>query len=294
VVYATDAYVAINREQLAQRFHRGDPKLARTLFTRDCVKRRRSFEAGGARYNWAVVSYQGIAHVIDSLAVIRRCVYAEKQVGWTELMAALAADFKGHGRLYKLLAVTPRFGNDVTEVDDLGRDVMQFVWEQLYSHATPRGGRYLASCILFTTYAGAGKSVGALPDGRHAFVPLSDSIGAAAGRDTRGPTALLNSVTKLPLWLAVGTPVLNVRLSRKLMTTPTGLSQAAALVRGFFAKGGLQFQISVISHADMVAARKDPQNHKNLIVRIGGYSEHFVNLSGDLQDSVIARVEHEL
>ena len=293
--YQADTFCAQTSAELRQRFHRGDPKLYRTLLTRDCVRQRRSFEAGGARYNWSVVSYQGIANLIDSLAAIRQCVYEQHSVGATELLAALAADFTGeHAAVQRRLAAAPKFGNDVAWVDELGREFVGFAWEQLYAHTPPRGGRYLPSCILFATYAGAGQQVGATPDGRRAREPLTDSVGAVAGRDTHGPTALLNSVCRLPLRLAAGTPVLNLRFQAALLRDPAGLRGVAALVRAFFAQGGMQIQLSVLSRADMLAAQRDPEHHRDLLVRIGGYSEYFVRLPKVLQDTVLARTEHGL
>jgi formate C-acetyltransferase len=288
----TERFVTRNREDLARRFRAGDPKLARTFFTRDCVKRHKSFEAGGARYNWAVVSYYGIANLIDSLAAIRRCVFEEHSITASDLRIALADDFVGHEPMRRRLLAVPKFGNDDPAVDDPGAAMVRFAWDTLLGHETPRGGRYLPSCILFATYADAGAGVGATPDGRKAKGPLVDSVGATAGRDRRGPTALLNSVTKLPLHLAVGTPVLNIRLQRQVMESESDLRKLLALVRAYFAKGGLQIQISVLNREELLAARREPEKHGDLIVRIGGYSEYFTRLSPTLQDTVIARTEH--
>jgi pyruvate-formate lyase len=292
--HMTERFVTANREHLSRRFEEGDPKLARTLFTRDCVKRHRSFEAGGARYNWAVVSYFGIANLIDSLAAVRRCVFEEHSVTAAELRRALADDFVGHEPLRRRLLAVPKFGNDDPTVDVPGAAMVRFAWDTLLGHETPRGGRYLPSCILFATYAGAGETVGATPDGRKAREPLVDSVGAAAGRDRRGPTALLNSVTQLPLHLAVGTPVLNIRLQRQVMESDRDLKKLLALTRAYFAKGGLQIQISVLNREELLAARREPEKHGDLIVRIGGYSEYFTRLSPSLQETVIARTEHGL
>ncbi|MEI8195102.1 MAG: peptidoglycan bridge formation glycyltransferase FemA/FemB family protein, partial [Phycisphaerae bacterium] len=292
IQYLTDVFAANSQSALRKRFDDGDPKLYRTMFTRDCVKNRKSFEAGGARYNWSVVSYQGIANLIDALMAIRTCVFERQTVPGTELLAALAADFAGHEITRQRLLGAPKFGNDQPEVDHLGHQIVEFAWRELYAHQTPRGGRYLASCILFTTYAGAGRAVGATPDGRKSLTPLADSAGPFSGRDQRGPTAMLNSVTTLPLHLAIGTPVVNLRLQKQLLAQAEGLRQTANLIRGYFAKGGLQVQISVVSKDDMLAAQREPEKHGDLIVRIGGYSEYFTRLSASLQESVIARTEH--
>ena len=292
IQYATDCFAAHSRSALTRRFKEGDPKLYRTFFTRDCVKRRKSFEAGGARYNWAVVSYQGIANLIDSLAAVRKCVFEDRTVSHDELLAALQVDFQGHETTRDKLKAAPKFGNDAPYVDDIARDAIGYAWNELYSHETPRGGRYLPSCILFATYAEAGKWVGALPDGRPASTALTDSVGPVQGRDTHGPTAMLKSVAELPLWLAVGTPVLNIRFQKQFLATEKGLKWCADLIRTFFDLGGMQIQVSVLDRAEMLAAQREPEQHADLIVRIGGYSEYFTKLSRPLQDSVIERTEH--
>lgn len=292
IMATTDAFAGIMSNELKKRFRQGDPKLYRTFFTRDCVRNRKSFEAGGARYNWSVVSYHGIANLIDSVAAIRHLVYEAKSLSHTELIDALQADFVGHERTCEKLKAAPKFGNDLAAADEKGAALVRFAWEELYRHETPRGGRYLPSCILFTTYLGAGQGVGALPDGRRAGEVLTDSVGAAQGRDVHGPTALLKSVAKLPLALAAGTPVLNLRFQNAVLRDDGGLQALAALVRSFFAQGGMQIQISVLDEAQMRAAQREPEKHRDLLVRIGGYSEYFVNLPPELQDSVIARTEH--
>lgn len=289
----TEDYAARANAQLTKRFTAGDPKLYRSFFTRDCVKKHRSFEAGGARYNWAVTSYQGLTNAIDSLAAIKRLVFDERRVTAAELLAALSSDFAGQENLRLALLAAPKFGNDLPDVDVIGRDIAEHAWQELYSHATPRGGRHVASCILFTTYLGAGQHVGATPDGRRAFTALNDSIGAVAGRDRRGPTALLKSVTALPLAMAVGTPVLNVRFRKELFKSEDGLDKLVRLIRAYFQQGGLQIQISVLDSKALREAQTDPEKHRDLIVRIGGYSEYFNNLCRDMQDTVIARTEHE-
>jgi formate C-acetyltransferase len=290
--YLTDAFVTANRRDLERRFTSGDPKLYRTFFTRDCVQRRKSFEAGGARYNWAVVCYAGIANLIDGLGAIRQCVYEDKSISPQELLAALKADFIGYENVHRRLASAPKFGNDDPTVDDPGIEILREAWADLYSHETPRGGRYVASCIPFVTYGQFGARVGALPDGRRSREPLADSAGPSAGRDTHGPTAMLRSVAKLPQGLAVGTPVVNIRIQKRLLASEAGRGAVADLIRGYFDLGGLQLQISVVSREDMLAAQKDPHRYRDLIVRIGGYSEYFTNLDRQLQETVLARTEY--
>ncbi|OGV36900.1 MAG: hypothetical protein A2X48_16035 [Lentisphaerae bacterium GWF2_49_21] len=294
IQFQTDSFIAWDHAELRRRFTAGDPKLYRTFFTGDCVKNRKSFEAGGARYNWAVVSYQGIANTIDGAAAIRKTVFDDRSISAEELVGALKSDFKGFEKIRRKLLSVPKFGNDDTYVDETGKDIISYAWNELYSHETPRGGRYIPSCILFVTYLWAGREVVATPDGRHAFEALVDSVGAAQGCDEKGPTALLKSVAKLPLWLAAGTPVLNLRFQKSLFSSEENLAKIAKLIRSFFKQGGMQIQISVLDTKEMRNAQKTPEKYKDLIVRIGGYSEYFNVLDKELQETVIERTEHGL
>ncbi|MFZ2654395.1 MAG: pyruvate formate lyase family protein [Victivallales bacterium] len=294
IQYQTDSFVSSSQAELRKRFTAGDPKLYRTFFTRDCVRNRKSFEAGGARYNWAVLTYQGIANTIDSAAAIRKTVFDDKSISAGELVQALKSDFKGHEKTRQKLLASPKFGNDNDYVDEIGADLIEYSWKELYSHETPRGGRYMASCILFTTYLGAGRSVAATPDGRRAFEALVDSIGAVPGCDENGPTSLLKSIAKLPLWLAAGTPVLNLRFQKSLFNNEESIAKLARLIRAFFKQGGMQVQISVLDSKELRNAQKEPEKYKDLIVRIGGYSEYFNGLEKELQETVIKRTEHGL
>jgi len=278
---------------LERRFTEVDPKIVRTFFTRDCIKNRKSFEAGGARYNWSVVTYSGIATLIDSLSSLKHCVFDTGTVNTSDLLKALECDFVGYEEVQRLLGAAPRFGNDDDFVDLIGADILRFAWSELLSHRQARGGRFLPSCIEFTTFGASGRKIGATPDGRRAFTPLNDSVGAVAGRDVRGPTALLNSVLKLPLGLALGTPVLNIRFQKKTLTDATSRYCVVQLIKSFFERGGMQIQITVVNREDLLAARRNPEQYSDLIVRIGGFSAYFNRLDPQVQDSVIQRTEHE-
>lgn len=292
VEHWTRVFVEERDAVLFRRFESGDPKLYRTFFTRDCVKRRKSFEEGGARYNWAVVSYAGISNTIDSLAAIRKCVFEDRSISAGDLLAALKADYAGTEALRQKLVSVPKYGNNDSLTDALGRDVMTHAWKYLLQCRVPRGGRYVPSCILFATYEGHGQQVGATPDGRKAFTVLSDSVGPTPGRDTHGPTAALNSILALPLKLAAGTPVLNLRFQKRILQDGSGLVALESLIRSYFDRGGMQVQLTVVSSEEMREAQRHPEAHGDLIVRIGGYSEYFTRLSPGLQESVIARTEY--
>jgi formate C-acetyltransferase len=270
------------------------PQPMRSLLIDDCIERGIEYNAGGARYNWSVVNVAGLSNVVDSLAALREVVFERKEIPGTELLEILDRDYKGAEALRQRLACCPRYGNDLPEVDEIAADIAEFVFGEFGRHTPWRGGKFLPSCIMFTTYAREGLKVGATPDGRRAGEPLGDSIGPVAGRDQRGPTALIKSVTHLPLRQALGTPVLNVRFSKSLFDSGKGRKSVRDLIRTYFDLGGMQIQISVVDQAVLRDAIAHPELHEDLIVRVGGFSAHFNSLSPDLKRTILERTEHDL
>jgi len=292
ISFMTEQYVTYLNEEIEKRLTSGDPKIPRSLFTRDCVKSRRSFEAGGARYNWVVTSYDGSSVLIDSLIAIKEAVFEKGLLSQRTLVESLRNDFKGYEAEQILLTEQLKFGNDIVSVDLLGADILEYAWNLLLQCSSPRGGKHVPSIILYKTYAFTGKGVCASANGRHESTYLNDSVGACQGVDVNGPTALINSVLRLPNHLAFGTPVLNMRIHKNMLSTQNGLQKYRALIDNFFLRGGLQIQVSVLDHEQLLAAQENPEEHRDIIVRIGGFSEYFVNLTKELQDSVIKRSEH--
>ncbi len=268
------------------------PQPIRSLLVDDCIDAGVEFNAGGARYNWSVVNVGGLANVADSLAAVRRLVFQEQMLTGTDLRDALRADFAGHEALREKLANCPRFGNDDPEADELAASVSRFVFTDLRRYAPWRGGRFLPACLMFVTYAGAGESVMATPDGRFAGAPIADSAGPYQGRDHHGPTAMLRSVTRITHDLAPGTLVVNARFARSMLQEPEQRERLIGLIRTYFDLGGMQLQINVVDQAVLREAIDHPERHQDLVVRVGGYSEYFNRLSPALKASLLERTEH--
>ena len=268
------------------------PQPMRSLLIDDCIDCGREYNAGGARYNWSVVNVAGLANVIDSLAAVREVVFEKQERTRAELREILAADFQGEESFRQRLQRGPRFGNDDPHADDIARDLSDFVFREFLRYAPWRGGKFIASCLMFTTYCHAGKPVGATPDGRRAGDPLADSAGAYQGRDTNGPTAMLKSVARMPHYLAPGTLCVNVRFSRDFFATPDGRRKLQNLVQTYFGMGGMQLQINVVDQELLRKALANPEQHQDLIVRVGGFSEYFHRLSPELRQTVLERTEH--
>ncbi len=268
------------------------PQPMRSLLIDDCIDSGLEFNNRGARYRWSVINVAAIANIADSLAALKQVVFDEEVVSASQMHAILAGNFDQHEEVQQRLLACPKFGNGLAEVDTIAADIAEFVYGEVLSHTPWHGGRFLPSCVMFETYTSAGLGVGATPDGRKAGGPVADSVGPMQGKDTNGPTAMLRSVTSLPLDLAVGTPVLNVRFSKDMLTSTDGRDAVRRLIETYFEMGGLQMQISVLDCEELLDAVANPEQHEDLIVRIGGYSTHFNWLSDELKHEVIRRTEY--
>ena len=270
------------------------PQPMRSLLMDDCVDNGREFNAGGARYNWSVINVAGLANIIDSLAALREVVFEKKEKSGAEVLEILQNNYEGEEGFRRRLTQCPRFGNDDVRADDIAKDISEVVFREFLRYAPWRGGKFLASCLMFVTYAGAGEPVGATPDGRRAGEPLADSAGPYQGRDKNGPTAMLKSVAAIPHYLAPGTLVVNARFTKDFFTTDDGRAKMQNLVRTYFDLGGMQLQINVVDQSVLRDAIAHPEQYENLIIRVGGYSEYFNRLSPALKQTVLERTEHGL
>ncbi len=267
------------------------PQPIRSLFMDDCIDKGRDFNDGGARYNWSIVNIAGVANVADSLQAIREVIYERQHLTPLGLLKILQENFEENESVRQQLLGCDKFGNDLDSVDSLAAEISEFTYKTLTAQKCLRG-KFIPSHIMFETYAYAGGQVGATPDGRFAKTPLSDSCGPMQGNDTHGPTAMLKSVTKLPLHMAWGTPVLNMKFSKKMFNTDSSRRTLEDLVKTYFKLGGMQVQISVLDRQELLDAMDNPKSHEDLIVRIGGYSTYFNQLSRDLKEEVIKRTEY--
>ncbi len=268
------------------------PQPIRSLLVDDCIDTGREFSAGGARYNWSVINVMGLANAIDSLAALREVVFEQGEVSAEEMVRALDENFRGHELLRKRLERAPRFGNGNSSADDIARTLSEFIFHELLRHRAWRGGPFVPSCLMFVTYVEYGLPVGATPDGRLAGAPIADSAGPYQGRDTSGPTAMLRSVATIDQKHAPGTLVVNIRVSKKYFETETSRAKLKGLICGYFRMGGLQLQVNVIDQQTLREAVAHPESYGDLVVRVGGYSEYWRNLTPELRRTILERIEH--
>ncbi|MBR5871492.1 MAG: hypothetical protein IKZ09_10710 [Clostridia bacterium] len=260
------------------------PQPIRTLLIDDCIDRMTDFNAGGARYNWSVINVAGLINVIDSMQVVKTLVFEEARYSPAEFLEKLDAQ---EPQFLLDCARQPKHGNDNASVNEIASALSARIFSEFERHTCTPGGRYFAVSNQFTTYESAGRGVRATPDGRAAGEPLCDSCGAIRGRDTNGPTALLSSVAALHPDMVLGTPITNIRISKRNL--PRVLK---SLTQGYFAMNGMQLQVTCASREELLDAVAHPEKHENLVVRIGGFSEYFNRLSPTLKQSVIDRTEY--
>ncbi|MBE7053537.1 MAG: glycyl radical protein [Ruminococcaceae bacterium] len=196
-----------------------------------------------------------------------------------------------YGKILKMIEELPRFGNDIDEVDMMARDVAYTYTKPLEKYKNPRGGAFQAGMYPVSANVLLGSQTGATPDGRLAFTPIADGVSPAAGRDTLGPTAAANSVSKLDHAIASNGTLYNMKFHPSALSGIEGLTNFVSLIRGYFDRKGSHMQFNVVSRETLRDAQAHPENYKNLVVRVAGYSALFTTLSRALQDDIISRTE---
>jgi len=275
--------------EVAHARHRPTPLLS--TIVGGCIAVARDVTAGGAVYDTTGVQGVGLADVADSLTAIELAVFRERRVTMSELVAACDADFAGREALHAyLVSRVPGYGEDDDTADVHAARVSALFAELVSARRNPRGGAYAPGMWSMTTHQAFGRAVGALPSGRRAGQPLANGISPRLGRERRGPTAALASAARVAR-LRNGC-VLNHELHPSVGAGARGLQLMDGLVRGYFARGGMQVQIAVQDPAVLVDAKHHPERHRDLVVRISGYSAYFNDLTEAMKDELIARTAH--
>ena len=264
-------------------------KLVKSVFTANCIERGLDMDNGGAIYNYGVMETCGSAAVGDCFTAIQRVVFEQKKMTMETLRKAIDANFEGYEKERQLLLHAPKFGNDDSLSDWWTKRVLDCFWGEIGKCRSRRGGVFTGACSLLEGGIGYGAATWALPDGRFKGEPLSNTIGPREGNDRSGVTAMLKSVAKLPLDKGVGGTTLNVVLPRSLMQTEDLRSDIAEAMFTYLMTGGQMAQITTADLDDMKDAQVNPDKHRDLIVRIGGFSIEFVQLGKYAQDEIISR-----
>ncbi len=286
---ASDLAIRMSNRAQAPRGSSG-PNPLRSHFILGCVEKGVDYRSGGPLYNHGQILTEGLADAIDSLAAIRHFVFETKEIGMEELRQAILHNFEGQEVLRQKLRSYKKFGNDDDQVDDLAHDVLDHFFRYLLTKRTWRGGIFGGGLSTFQRTADYGCKTGANANGRrNGDLLLADSIGAEPGMDQNGPTAAILSASKYDHTLAKSGFVFQLKFEKSLFATETGMSNFITLWKTFFERGGQQLSVNVVSRDELLDAKVHPENHRDLIVRVGGYSEYFWKLPAGLQDNIIER-----
>jgi pyruvate formate-lyase/glycerol dehydratase family glycyl radical enzyme len=261
-----------------------------SLLFDDCIKRGKDYHDGGPRYNSTYIQGVGMGTITDSLSAIKYHVFEKKKFTMNELLEGLKSDFEDEVMRMTLLNKTPKYGNDDDFADEIAKEVFEAYFDTIDGRPNTKGGEYRVNLLPTTVHVYFGQVTGATPDGRKAGLPLSDGISPSHGADKNGSTAVIKSVAKIDHSKTGGT-LLNQKFMPEVLVDQEGRQKLADLVRTYFKLGGHHIQFNVIRAETLRDAQEHPENHLNLIVRVAGYSDYFVNIGKDLQNEILARTE---
>jgi pyruvate formate-lyase/glycerol dehydratase family glycyl radical enzyme len=286
--------IKVRGNQVIERLYgRFMPSPFLSLLIDDCIDKGLDYNEGGARYNTTYIQGVGIGTITDSLAAIKFHVYDRRDMIMTDLLALLKGNFAGHERQRLLLLnKSPKYGNDDDDADDLMVAVFNMYHDAVTGRKNTRGGYYAIDMLPTTCHVYFGSVMGASPDGRQAGKPVSEGISPVQGADRKGPTSVLKSAAKMD-HLKTGGTLLNQKFTPALLKDETGLNSLVQLVRTYFKLDGHHIQFNVVDASTLRAAQEHPEQYRDLIVRVAGYSDYFCDLSQALQDEIIARTEHD-
>ena len=255
----------------------------------------KSMQEGGAKYNSGGIMGVGIAIVADSLEVLRKYVFDKKEISMNELLQIMADDWEGHEELRVKLENDPdKYGNDIERVDNLARDAGRTFCESIQKRMTTRGGPYHGALFSVSMYIPQGEVLGATPDGRKAGHMLSDGVSPTQNRDVKGPTAAMKSVARLDHSMCYNGTLYNMKFTPDFFETESRRRKFIGMIDAYFEMGGFHIQYNVVSRETLEDAKVNPMQHRDLIVRVAGYSAYFIELDPYVQDEVIARTEHSI
>lgn len=260
----------------------------------DCIKKGKDYYNGGPRYNTTYIQCTGLGTVTDSLSVLKKHVYEEGAVKMGHLLYAINANFEGEEPLRQfILNHTPFYGNDDDFADQLALRVFNDLFDLIDNRPNGKaGGKYHLNMLSTTCHIYFGKVLGATPNGRLSGKSISDGTSPSHGCDTHGPTAVIKSLTKLD-HVKTGGTLLNLRFLPGLLKREEDIARLGSLIRSYFAMGGHHVQFNIVDTATLLAAREHPEEYRDLLVRMAGYSDYFNDMNDDLKQEVIERTENE-
>ena len=279
-----------NREQ--RREFGGKP--LQSVFTRDCIERGRDIDDGGARYNWVECSFVGLANLADSLHVLRGEVFEKRRLTLSQMHGLLRSNFEGNeNERLRFLNGYPKYGNACPAVDELVGRVVEFARaECAKQRMEPDGSPFVPGAFCWIMHEMLGRACGATPDGRRAGFPFADGCGPAQGRERGGPTQAVLSVTSWDASPLIGGAAFNLKFGASLFNSAGPVERLRDLIFTFLSLGGFETQVNVVDASVLKDAQANPEAYRDLVVRIGGYTDYFTRLSPQMQAEVILRTEY--
>ncbi len=264
-----------------------------SLLIDDCIVKGKDYHNGGPRYNTSYIQGVGLGTITDSLTAIKYHVFDKKTITMDEFLKALKNNFKGYEKFQLiLLNKTPKYGNDDDYADNIMKKVFEIYFEAVDGRPNTRGGTHRINLLPTTVHIYFGKVTGATPDGRKAWEPLSEGVSPVQGTDRKGPTAVIKSVAKID-HIKTGGALLNQKFTPSILQNEDGLNKLLKLIRTYFKLDGHHVQFNVVTAETLRDAQRHPEKYRDLIVRVAGYSDYFVDLKTELQNEIIKRTEHK-
>jgi len=274
-------------------FAKYSPATFLSVVIEDCISKGKDYYNGGPRYNTSYIQCTGLGTVTDSLTTLKKHVFEDKTVSMERILNAVSNNFEGSEILRQtILNKTPFYGNDDDYADSIALQVYNDLFEAIDGKPNTKGETFHLNMLSTTCHVYFGKVMGATPNGRLAHKSISDGTSPSHGADTNGPSAVIKSLTKLDQTKSGGT-LLNQRFLPSLLKRDEDLKKLGHLVRSYFALGGHHIQFNIVDTATLYAAQKNPEDYKDLLVRMAGYSDYFNDMNADLQQEVIDRTENE-
>lgn len=290
--YIVDLKIRVNN-YIERMFALYSPAPFLSVVIRDCIKNGRDYYNCGPRYNTNYIQCCGIGTITDSLSAIKKHVFEEKTVTMERLLCALGNNFAGDEPLrMRLWNMTPFFGNDDDYADNIMKQVYASLFDAIDGRANTKGTRYHLNMLSTTCHVYFGKMLEASANGRFAGLPESDGTSPSHGADRHGPTAVIKSLSKMDQFKSGGT-LLNQRFLPDILKNEEDLDKLAALIRTYFKLNGHHIQFNVVDSQTLKKAQQFPDEYRNLLVRVAGYSDYFVDLDIDHQQEIIQRREHD-
>ena len=266
------------------------PTITASCFSQGCIEKGKLLQHKGSDHHYTTVSIASMANLIDSFSAMNECVFNKHYLTMDELINLLDTNFEENENLRQMLInKAPKYGNDIEEADKFGEWVVATIDRSMKRFKDAHGGQWTSLHATVAYNVEMGKKVGALPDGRLAYSPLADNASPMIGMDINGPTAVVNSLAACDNGIPQSGMLLNQRFDPTIAEGEKGLDIIETVFRTHFNEGGYHIQINVLDNETLLAAQKEPEEYRNIVVRVAGYSAYFVELSKEIQDNIIQR-----